>query len=362
MGKNITIQLTKQCNQRCIYCYSKCDESKKLEDSISTKVIKKIISDIDKLKDKEINIILTGGEPLLVYDKVKYIVKKVNGIDNKEINIILLTNLTLLNKSIIKFLHDNNIYVTISIDGPYFLHNKNRGNTEKSYNKIISNINLLNKNNINYNLSATITKESLNYPKEIVDLYQNLDCKIITIRILDNLGTAQKNWNKAGYESKEFLDFWRKYLDYIIKLNLEGNNIVDFGTTVLIARMINKNAFQNVSPICYGGTRTISYDIKGEIYPCEECIISNNFKLKNKIFKEGLEKYSKICKNCKLNEICGICPIKMYDLKKEKFDLNKQKMYCEINKKRYEILKKLMEDKSIENIFLRWAKESREIK
>lgn len=59
---HIQIELTKQCNWRCKFCYAECDGS----NGLSTAEIKKLIDQLKKAGTLEIN--FTGGEPLLRSD------------------------------------------------------------------------------------------------------------------------------------------------------------------------------------------------------------------------------------------------------------------------------------------------------
>ncbi len=70
-----------------------------------------------------------GGEPLANFNTLKHIVEYTNEKNkelNKRITFNLVSNLILLNEDMIKFLVDNNVVISTSIDGPEMVHNSNR--------------------------------------------------------------------------------------------------------------------------------------------------------------------------------------------------------------------------------------------
>ena len=69
------------------------------------------------------------------------------------------------------------------------------------------------------------TKYSLKYWKEIIDEYIKLNFNQIGIKSINKIGYSQENWGKIGYSHEIYLKFWKKCLNYIIKLNYFFNNL-----------------------------------------------------------------------------------------------------------------------------------------
>lgn len=85
----LTLEVTKQCNERCIHCYIP-NERKVHYKSLSITRIKEIINDFTLMDGKRI--LLTGGEVLMhkdLYECINYSIQK-------KLHVTLLTNLTLL--------------------------------------------------------------------------------------------------------------------------------------------------------------------------------------------------------------------------------------------------------------------------
>ncbi len=68
---------------------------------------------------------------------------------------------------------------------------------------------------------TTITRFSFPYYKEIINEYLKLGVDSIYLRPLTPLGMAKKSWQIIGYSAGEFLEFYKKSLDYIIKTDKE---------------------------------------------------------------------------------------------------------------------------------------------
>ena len=99
----------------------------------------------------------------------------------------------------LEFFKEHNIQISTSLDGPEFLHNFNRNTSGgDSYIKVMKSFRLAKEILGNNCLSAlmTTTRESLKYPKEIVDEYIKNGLTTIFIRELNPYGFAEKSQKK----------------------------------------------------------------------------------------------------------------------------------------------------------------------
>lgn len=149
--EKITLQVTQQCNLRCKYCVYSGDagnyinrqhQHKRMSFKTAKKGIDYLIA--HSQNSNKINVGFYGGEPLLEFplirDCVYYANEKAEG---KRISFSITTNATLLTDEIIDFLYAEDIMLSISLDGPRDIHNKNRvfaGSGIGSFDKIIKNL------------------------------------------------------------------------------------------------------------------------------------------------------------------------------------------------------------------------------
>ena len=261
--------LTTYCNLSCTYCQASANKHNTTEASkfMSFEVSEKAVDFALQSASEDLLFEFQGGEPLANFNTLKHIVEYTNEKNkglNKRITFNLVSNLILLNKDMIKFLVDNNVVISTSIDGPENVHNSNRifqkGNCLDTVKKNMLKINEYMNNNLN-NVQAiqTTTKYSLRYPKEIVDEYISLKLSNIFIRPLTPIGFASKNWIEIGYTTEEFLAFYEECLDYVIELAISGVNISE-GHARIFLKKILKN-----SPINYMELRSPCGGVIGQL-------------------------------------------------------------------------------------------------
>lgn len=84
----------------------------------------------------------------------------------------------------------------------------------------------------------TTTKDNINNFKEIIDEYIRLGFTGIFFRPLNPYGEGYKNLSSIGYSIEEFVEAYKKGLDYIIDINLCGKKFIEFFTLLLLKRIL----------------------------------------------------------------------------------------------------------------------------
>jgi len=127
--------VTEQCNLDCSYCFvEKNYPVEREKKSMNSKIVKSALEYFAAIRSNETGnsqIILYGGEPLLNFPRVKDCVLHVDklksdGLLPKSQVLSLLTNGTLVDDSIAKFLYRYGVEVAVSLDGPQNMHDKFR--------------------------------------------------------------------------------------------------------------------------------------------------------------------------------------------------------------------------------------------
>lgn len=128
---SVILQVTQNCNLRCEYCiYSgsyinRTHNNKRM--SVET-----AIKSVDFLykhssNSKAITIGFYGGEPLLEISLIKKVVEYAEKkFQDKNLMFNITTNATLLTMEIVEYMSNHNFVMTISLDGPKDIQNKNR--------------------------------------------------------------------------------------------------------------------------------------------------------------------------------------------------------------------------------------------
>lgn len=127
----LTMQVTQNCNFRCDYCvysgsYHNRVHNNKRMDWKTAKAALDFLCNHSK-SSAEINISFYGGEPLLEMELIKKCVDYARKIfKRKRLAFNLTTNASLLTEDIILYMNKENFQLTISLDGPQEVHDKNR--------------------------------------------------------------------------------------------------------------------------------------------------------------------------------------------------------------------------------------------
>lgn len=337
MENNTTVilRMTNACNLACKYCY---DSSKRQNSEIINKHflenIDKIVGYIDSFyinKNKRMNLILHGGEPLTLSANVYEVFLKKLTERLSNISISVQTNGTLLDVNKMRILNKYNVKIGISLDGSTEEQNKNRiyKNGRNSFNKVKNTINMLKNNNIKFGVIMTLSKNNLHKEKEIYEFIKenNIYCDIRPA-----FPTKNNMENSDIMTNDEYIDFFKNFFDIwyndntkTVRIN-QINEIYDEFIKVLEPKLYKPCCEDSQS--CFG--RFVSVDINGMVYTCNRTYNENIFYLGNleqNTVEEILKNAKKLeeqrknkvdsskCINCKQYKYCyGGCPAISYYL------------------------------------------------
>ena len=377
---------TLRCNQKCIYCHASSEPENSRGFDMDKNTTKKVVDFIFQSPSKAITIEFQGGEPLLRFDIIKYIIEyanKLNKEKKKDLRFALVTNLTLMDEEKLDYLIKNNIGICTSLDGPEELHDKNRGLfcSQGSYSFVRRWIKKINEeynrngfNNRRVNALITVTKTSLEYMKKIIDEYINLGLKDIHLRFLNNLGDARLIWDKISYSPEEFIDFWKKAVDYILEKNKAEIFLRERNCMIILQKILtNKdpNYLEMRSP-CGAAIGQLAYSYNGDIFTCDEARMINDdlFKLgnvKKDTFKEiiGSDQTCnvvlssindcQICDYCAYKPYCGVCPVCNFAEQGNIIAKIPETSRCKIYKEQFSYIFEKLKDSSNMKIFENWV-------
>lgn len=346
--------VSKNCNFNCVYCQAgNLDQKEKY--NMSKETAKKAVDIAMESPSNYLTFEFQGGEPLMNYETIKYIIEYSKSICNgKCIEYNIVSNLTLLTDEMIDFFVENKVSICTSIDGNRKLQNKNRPyKNADSYEETVTKIKRLKQKGINVNAIETTTKYSLDKYKKIVDEYINLGLESIFIRPLTKLGKADNNWNKIGYDEKEFLDFYKNTLEYILDKNKEGVFLSEghaniFLQKILLNRPVN---YMELRSPCGGVIGQLAYYYDGNIYTCDEGRMlaemgNDSFKVGNvyeNTYKELMRSECTkamcvsscieclpYCNSCVYMPYCGTCPVINLAQDNNIFSRNPKEYRCKI--------------------------------
>lgn len=370
---------TLRCNLKCHYCHSKAKPENSNGYDMDKKTARRIIDFIFQTPNKNIKIEFQGGEPLLNFEVVKESIEyagELNQKAKKSLKFALVTNLTKIDDQKIKYLINHGVGLCTSLDGPMEVHDKVRFfcGGGGSYNRVVGWIKTI-KGEYNCPLDALMvtTRRSLRYSKDIVDQYVALGFQKMQIKFLSKLGYAQEAWKDLSYSAEEYLDFWRKTIDYLVELNVGGVKIRESITTYILKKILTDeaNIFVDLQSPCGAAISQLAYDHNGDIYTCDEGRQYEMFKLGNvatSSYKDILTSDGAasiisastndcfLCDACVYKPYCGLCPVCCYAETGTVVPKLAMSDRCKILKGMFDyIFEKLIFSSRHKEIFIKWA-------
>jgi len=359
---------TLRCNLKCIYCHAAARGVEEKGYDMDKETARKTVDFIFQSPSKFIMIEFQGGEPLIRFDMIKYIVEYANEKNKKhkkDLNFSVVTNLSLMTDEKFKFFKKHTIGICTSLDGCQEVHDSNRAdykNTVKWIRKI--------KKNYTVNAMLLVTKASVPYYKEIVDEYYNLGLNRMWIKPVNQLGFAGKNWKKIDVDVDEYLDFWKKSLDYIVKKN-KFRLFADNYVRVILQKILTKDCvnFTDLQSPCGAAIGQLAYSYDGNIFSCDEGRLYDLFRLGtvDDKYKDVVASPSAcaivrasindnpVCETCAYKPLCGLCPVCSY-AETGNIISKLPNRRCEILIGMFDYLfEKLISDEEYKKVFFTWV-------
>lgn len=330
----IVLQVTQGCNLRCSYCiYSensnlgtRSHSSKAMDIETAKKAVDFFF---ERSMDNDMPAIgFYGGEPLLEFNLIKETVEYAKRVfEGRNLVFAMTTNATLMNDEVIDFLAKNNFSLTVSLDGPRNIQNKNRkfANGKGTYDILINTLaKIKEKTNGTLLFSINMVVDSNDDYNQIVSVFDNPVLSGVNIHYtfieVDGI-VSPVNKDYLSIENyNTFLGLVSYFRDN--KKNYP-NRLVEYDMGVLeasIQRFSPIHLFDESAPggPCIPGKMRLFVDYKGVLLPCER-VSETSSCMEIGTLQSGfdLEKISKLlnvaqlteekCKSCWAFSLCMVC-------------------------------------------------------
>jgi His-Xaa-Ser system radical SAM maturase HxsB len=282
-----------------------------------------------------------GGDPLLRFDLVRAAIEEIvrlNRAEHRQVRFVVASTLHQLNDEMCNFFRRHEVYLSTSVDGPEWLHNRNRPIPGRdSYSRTMAGIQRARDHISPKAVSALMTtsRESLACPEDIVDTYVELGFDEIFVRPLSHYGFARKNSRALGYSINEFQEFYRKAFNRVLEWNRRGVPLREVAASIAFNKMLGTfdAGYVDLQSPTGAGLAVLVYNYDGYVYPSDEArmiaatgdqslrlgrigdplekLLSSP--LQRKLVESSLSRAAPGCRDCAYSPFCGPDPVGAYN-------------------------------------------------
>lgn len=333
--------VTLRCDHSCPYCQVSRQSEDKLAYDMSEETADAAIDFMFKSPSSSLKVEYQGGETLMNFDLIRYITLKVkerNVREGKNVQFVVATNLSPLSDEHLHFFAEHDVYISTSLDGPKELHNLNRPRPGgDSFDRTLDGIDKVQEHLGPDKISAlmTTTEASLDRPEEIIDEYISRGFSSIFLRPISPYGFAVRTRVADRYNTEQWLEFYKKALDYVISVNQQGTYFREEYATLILRKMLTPwpTGYVDLQSPAGIGISAIVFNYDGSVYASDESrMLSEMGDDTFKLGELGVNKYEEImlsdalltpllesvaeidpcCSDCAFLPFCGSDPVFHY--------------------------------------------------
>lgn len=375
--------LTLRCNQNCVYCQASSQDEHCVHKSMSLETMKYAVKLMFMSRSEWLTMEFQGGEPTLEPRLLRYgieLAEKINEKEHRHMRYVLCTNSIHLTEEILEISKTYHVLVSTSLDGPSWLHNKNRGKID-SYERVVKGIEKARATLGEDQVAALMTTSelALDYPKEIVNEYVKLGFHSIFLRALNPYGLASDNSNWERYTDR-FIHFYKEAFEHILSINRQGILMIEEFAAIILRKILTPwcTGFVDLQSPAGIVNSVLVYNYDGYLYASDESRMlaeEGDYTFQIGSVKESYEKllcsqkvkdWSKVwsnevlagCADCSVRAFCGADPVRNHSTQHDKYGHRPTSLLCKKNKAIIEYLISLLIERKEEvmPIFKTWIR------
>lgn len=268
---------TLQCAHSCQYC----QVSRALDSNGFSMTQDQVLAACDTVLDSAAEVLTVefqGGDPLNRFDLVELAIEALShnpARRGRPIRFVIASTLHQLTPAMCEYFGQYDVKLSTSIDGPAWLHNKNRPlATRDSYERTLAGVELarttLGANSVSALMTAT--RHSLEHAEDIVDEYVRLGFSEVFLRPLSPYGFAKRNLSYLGYATPDFMRFYAKGFQRILWWNQQGVPLREVYASLILNKLISgfDAGYVDLQSPNASGRAVLLYNYDGWVYPSDE--------------------------------------------------------------------------------------------
>jgi uncharacterized protein len=214
----ILLQPTPFCNINCNYCYLPDRQNSQCMSHETAELIFRRCFECTYIRSP-FTFLWHSGEPLSLspdyYEKAFNSASNIAKEFNKSFDHCFQTNATLINPEWIKLIQSHKVKISISLDGPEFVHDLNRVTHSKSgtHKSAMKGIRMLQDAGISLSAICVLTDFSLDYPDEIYNFFSRNNINYVGFNIDEIEGVNLKSSYSSSDSFKRYSQFMYRFLE-----------------------------------------------------------------------------------------------------------------------------------------------------
>lgn len=373
--------LTLRCNQNCVYCQASSQDENCHGKSMSIHTMEQSVKLMFCSKCRDLTMEFQGGEPTLEPKLIRYgieLAEAINKTEQRTMHYVLCSNSINLTDEMLEVCKSYNVVISTSLDGPAWLHNKNRGKID-SYERVVKGIekarSFLGFDKVSALMTAS--ESALDYPCEIVDEYLRLGFHNIFLRALNPYGLASDNPNWELYTNR-FIDFYKSAFEHILELNKNGCFFIEEYAAIILRKVLTPwcTGFVDLQSPAGIVNSVLIYNYDGCVYASDEsrmlaeqndysfCLGSVDEQYEKLVYGPKVNEWAKVwanevlagCSDCFIRAYCGADPVRNHSTQGDSYGFRPTSFLCKKNKAIIEYLISLYitRREEVEPIFMSW--------
>lgn len=260
-------ELTANCNHNCIHCYNYWRKDfERIAGMSRSKTEDEYLQIAQRIVElRPVSVTLTGGEPLLVFDRIK---SSIELLQAHGIVIAINTNAVLLTDEICTFLKERDIHLFVSFpcaDPEICDYIVNR---EGAFQKIVKGLDLATSHGVVFSNNMVVSKKNIDYVEMTVDyLVERYKCTYVSLTRVGKPINSDESFDQWML----YRDGTHKLLDIVVKLSKKYPNLTIGTACPYTPCSINsQEAFDiyGYQKLCTAGKTSFSIDTDGNFKAC----------------------------------------------------------------------------------------------
>ena len=213
----VVLQPTPFCNINCRYCYLP-DRSltKRMTLTTLTRICQSLFS--SSLLAQDITLAWHAGEPMVMplsfYEQAWELIEQMNT-QGVQVTMAFQTNGTLINQEWCDFIKKYGIHISISLDGPQFLHDRERIDRmgRGTFERTMRGVHLLQENDIEPGIIMVLTRHALAYPGEVWQFFLDHHLNNLAFNVEEINGAHKQSSLESEADLQKYKQFLKRFLE-----------------------------------------------------------------------------------------------------------------------------------------------------